>query len=109
MGDDVRRKETEWRETEVEDERFLPLIEAAATEILENLWLGSEANVRDLIFLKVQGITKILTINSFPVNPIDTPHASEALKSYFAEHVTQKYIECLDTPIELVYVLLETS
>ena len=101
-ADVIRRLPQEWRETEDENEKFLPTIEADATEIIDGLWLGSERNVRDLIFLKVQKISKILTINSFPVNPVDTPMASESLKAYVAENIEQKYIEALDTPTQMV-------
>ena len=58
-------------ETECEDERFLPLIQAEASQIDDSLWLGSEDNVRDLVFLKVANITRIVTIMPYAVDPTD--------------------------------------
>ncbi|KAJ8603066.1 hypothetical protein CTAYLR_006661 [Chrysophaeum taylorii] len=93
---------TEWRETEAEDERFLPTIEAEASEIVEGLFLGSEANAMDVVWLKVTGISKILTINSYPVRPATNPHLSESLKGWFKENVEHSYLEALDSPTQLI-------
>lgn len=92
----------EWRETEVIDERFLPTIENEASEIVEGLFLGSEQNASDVVWLKVQGISRILTINSYRLDPVASPHLSESLKAWYAENVEQIYIQALDTPTQLV-------
>eukprot|EP00633_Aureoumbra_lagunensis_P001137 CAMPEP_0197290502 /NCGR_PEP_ID=MMETSP0890-20130614/7710_1 /TAXON_ID=44058 ORGANISM="Aureoumbra lagunensis, Strain CCMP1510" /NCGR_SAMPLE_ID=MMETSP0890 /ASSEMBLY_ACC=CAM_ASM_000533 /LENGTH=42 /DNA_ID= /DNA_START= /DNA_END= /DNA_ORIENTATION= len=36
--------------TENEDERFLPTLQDDASEIIDGLWLGSEANALDLVW-----------------------------------------------------------
>jgi hypothetical protein len=93
----------EWVETVDEDERFLPLIQGHASQICENLWLGSEDNVRDLVWLKLNKITRIVTIMPQAVDPTDSGHMSEALKLWFAENVDSLFLEALDTPTQLVF------
>jgi len=92
----------EWIETEAADERFLPLIEGDASRICEHLWLGSEENVRDLVWLKVEKITRIVTIMPYPIDPTSSGSVSEALKSWHAENVETLFLEALDTPSQLV-------
>ena len=59
----------EWIETQAEDERFLPTFQDDASLITEGLWLGSEANVRDLAWVKVEKIQRIVTIMPYEVDP----------------------------------------
>ena len=98
----------EWVETVDEDERFLPLIQGHASQICENLWLGSEDNVRDLVWLKLNKITRIVTIMPQAVDPTDSGHMSEALKLWFAENVDSLFLEALDTPTQLVLAMCLT-
>ena len=92
----------EWIETEAEDERFLPLIEAEPSQISEHLWLGSEENVRDLVWLKVEKITRIVTIMPYPIDPTEGSTVSDALKLWHSENVETLFLEALDTPSQLV-------
>lgn len=96
-------------ETECEDERFLPLIQAEASQIDDSLWLGSEDNVRDLVFLKVANITRIVTIMPYAVDPTDCGHLSEALKSWYADNVVALFLEALDTPTALLFEHVERA
>jgi len=93
----------EWVETVDEDERFLPLIQGEASQICDHLWLGSEDNVRDLVWLKVNKITRIVTIMPRAIYPTDSGQMSEALKFWFAENVETLFLEALDTPTQLVF------
>lgn len=89
-----------------EDERFLPLIEAEAHEILPGLWLGGEANAMDVVWLKVHSISRILSINSYAISPLETScDMSESLKSWFTLNVEHEYIEALDSPTQLARAL----
>lgn len=86
-----------------EDERFLPLIEAEASEIEPGLFLGSEANACDVVWLKVHKIARLLTIHSYPVLPAASGQLSESLKAWYATNVRQLYLEALDTPTQMVW------
>ena len=66
----------EWIETQAEDERFLPTFQDDASLITEGLWLGSEANVRDLAWVKVEKIARIVTIMPYEVDPCDGGNVS---------------------------------
>jgi|Transcript_24886 hypothetical protein len=92
----------EWIETVEEDERFLPTFQGDASLIKEGLWLGSEENVRDLVWLKVEKITRIVTIMPYPVDPTDSGDVSETLKLWYADNVEALFLEALDTPTQLV-------
>ena len=93
---------SEWIETEAADERFLPLIEGDPSQISEHLWLGSEENVRDLVWLKVEKITRIVTIMPYPVDPTEGSTVSDSLKLWHADNVKTLFLEALDTPSQLV-------
>mmetsp|Transcript_19115 Transcript_19115/g.24801 ORF Transcript_19115/g.24801 Transcript_19115/m.24801 type:complete len:97 (-) Transcript_19115:1192-1482(-) len=88
--------------TENEDERFLPTLQDDASEIIDGLWLGSEANALDLVWLKVQGIRTIITINSRRTDPLSMPEISESLKQWFRTNVNHVYYQALDTPTQMV-------
>lgn len=90
----------EYRMTSVADERFLPLIEADASEIVPGLYLGSEANAKDAVWLKVCGISRIVTINSYPL-VLPEEDCSESLKGYL-KSIKQLYIQALDSPTQTV-------
>ena len=92
----------EWVETVDNDERFLPVIQGEASQICQNLWLGSEENVRDLVWLKVTKITRIVSIMPSAVDLTDSGHLSEALKLWFAQNVETLLLVALDTPTQLV-------
>ena len=48
---------------------FLPTFsEGPADEVQPNLYLGSEANASDLVWLKVEGITHVLSIQGQPID-----------------------------------------
>ena len=94
----------EWVETVDDDERFLPLIQEEASQICPYLWLGSEENARDLVWLKVNRITRVVTIMPRAIYPIECGQMSEALKAWFAENVETLFLKALDTPTELVRV-----
>ena len=83
----------EWIETVEEDERFLPTFQGDASLIKEGLWLGSEENVRDLVWLKVEKITRIVTIMPYPVDPTDSGDVSETLKLWYADNVEALFLE----------------
>ncbi len=92
----------EWIETQAEDERFLPTFQDDASLITEGLWLGSEANVRDLAWVKVEKIQRIVTIMPYEVDPTDGGNVSESLKDWFRQNVTTLFLDARDTPTQLV-------
>jgi len=59
------------------------------------------------VWLKVNAIRRILTINSYRVDPTASAHLSESLKLWFKDHVAHEYLEALDTPTQLVTPLLK--
>lgn len=85
----------------VADERFLPVIEADASEIVPGLYLGSEANAKDVVWLKVRGISRIVTINSNPLD-IFSEDCSESLKVWLKTNVKRLYVQALDSPTQTV-------
>mmetsp|Transcript_19114 Transcript_19114/g.24798 ORF Transcript_19114/g.24798 Transcript_19114/m.24798 type:complete len:159 (-) Transcript_19114:965-1441(-) len=95
--------------TENEDERFLPTLQDDASEIIDGLWLGSEANALDLVWLKVQGIRTIITINSRRTDPLSMPEISESLKQWFRTNVNHVYYQALDTPTQMVLHLFQPA
>ena len=92
----------EWIETQAEDERFLPTFQDDASLICDGLWLGSEANVRDLTRVKVEKIRRIVTIMPYEVDPCDNGNVSEALRTWFKSSVTTLFLDARDTPTQLV-------
>ena len=92
----------EWIETQAEDERFLPTFQDDASLITEGLWLGSESNVRDLAWVKVEKIQRIVTIMPYEVDPTDGGNVSESLKDWFRQNVTTLFLDARDTPTQLV-------
>ena len=92
----------EWIETQAEDERFLPTFQDDASLITEGLWLGSEANVRDLAWVKVEKIQRIVTIMPYEVDPTDGGNVSENLKDWFRGNVQVLFLDARDTPTQLV-------
>ena len=92
----------EWIETQAEDERFLPTFQDDASLITEGLWLGSESNVRDLAWVKVEKIQRIVTIMPYEVDPTDGGNVSESLKDWFRGNVTTLFLDARDTPTQLV-------
>ncbi len=92
----------EWIETQAEDERFLPTFQDDASLITEGLWLGSEANVRDLAWVKVEKIQRIGTIMPYEVDPTDGGNVSESLKDWFRGNVQVLFLDARDTPTQLV-------
>ena len=92
----------EWIETQAEDERFLPTFQDDASLICDGLWLGSEANVRDLAWVKVEKIRRIVTIMPYEVDPCDNGNVSEALRTWFKSSVTTLFLHARDTPTQLV-------
>ena len=92
----------EWIETQAEDERFLPTFQDDASLITEGLWLGSEANVRDLAWVKVEKIQRIVTIMPYEVDPCDGGNVSENLKDWFRANVQVLFLDARDTPTQLV-------
>ena len=92
----------EWIETQAEDERFLPTFQDDASLITEGLWLGSEANVRDLAWVKVEKIQRIVTIMPYEVDPCDGGNVSESLKEWFRGNVQTLFLDARDTPTQLV-------
>ena len=92
----------EWIETQAEDERFLPTFQDDASLITEGLWLGSESYVRDLAWVKVEKIQRIVTIMPYEVDPTDGGNVSESLKDWFRGNVTTLFLDARDTPTQLV-------
>merc|ERR1719409_175858 len=92
----------EWIETQAEDERFLPTFQDDASLITEGLWLGSESNVRDLAWVKVEKIQRIVTIMPYEVDPCDGGNVSESLKEWFRGNVRTLFLDARDTPTQLV-------
>ena len=60
---------------------FLPTFcDGPANEVAPNLYLGSEANASDLVWLKVEGITHVLSIQGYPIDiaNLNTGHPKAA-------------------------------
>ncbi|KAJ1458260.1 protein-tyrosine phosphatase-like protein [Pelagophyceae sp. CCMP2097] len=88
-------------EDEDDSLHFLPTISNDANEIVPGLWLGGEGNVSDVVWLKLNGISRIITINAYALEG-DVSHLSAALQQWHAAHVKVTYIHALDTPTQMV-------
>ena len=89
---------------------FLPTFsEGSADEVQPNLYLGSEANASDLVWLKVEGITHVLSIQGQPIDVARLPDVSDAMRRWHEHAVRTLFIRLPDSPIASIFEHFEAA
>ena len=89
---------------------FLPTFsEGPADEVQPNLYLGSEANASDLVWLKVEGITHVLSIQGQPIDVARLPDVSDAMRRWHEHAVRTLFIRLPDSPIASIFEHFEAA
>ena len=89
---------------------FLPTFsEGSADEVQPNLYLGSEANASDLVWLKVEGITHVLSIQGQPIDVARLPDVSDAMRRWHEHAIRTLFIRLPDSPTAPIFEHFEAA
>mgnify|MGYP002049279686 FL=1 len=80
-----------------------------SNEILPNLYLGSEENASDVIWLKVEGITHVLSIQGQPIDVARLPDVSDAMRRWHEHAVRTLFIRLPDSPTAPIFEHFEAA